>query len=118
MLLDAQNDSPRRYKRLGHHSGASVVLLCLGGGFLMVSACLTCRHARKPKSAEVGQAVCVFTGNPVAVFHVCASFQSLLGGAVSVLGGEALHHVQVNSGVEFHYGTGRSEKPLGFGVAF
>lgn len=43
----------------------------------MLSACLTCQHARKPRSSGMGQAVCVLSDAAHEVMHVCRDFQRL-----------------------------------------
>lgn len=44
------------------------------------AACLTCRHARKPKASGIGTALCVLSGAAVSVSDVCRSWVGLDGG--------------------------------------
>lgn len=40
------------------------------------SACLICRHARKPKASGLGRVQCVISGEFVECMHVCGGFDS------------------------------------------
>lgn len=44
-----------------------------------MSSCLTCRHARKPKSLPGGFVVCVLDGSAELISHVCMFWESLAG---------------------------------------
>jgi len=44
---------------------------------MSLSACLTCRHARKPRTLPAGVVLCSISGNEVATLHVCHGWDSL-----------------------------------------
>lgn len=41
----------------------------------MLSACLTCKNARKPRSCGMGQVVCLLSDHPHEVMHLCLDFE-------------------------------------------
>lgn len=44
---------------------------------MSLSACLTCRHARKPRASGAGMVICSLDWEPQELMHVCMAFYPL-----------------------------------------
>lgn len=77
---------------------------------MQFSACLVCRHARKPKGSGLGRFQCAPSGEFVECTHVCTGYESLFSAAEKIAladepAAASPHHVQVKSGVECQFVT-------------